>query len=141
MKKVLMLLVVCIAILCCCGCRKTSLATYHFHFYVDGGNGKIQVADSSPFKDNILSCKEHNIYFDFTCVEGSNFNFINGGSNGYREQTFIAIPDEGYKVKEWIFNGKVVEGNTSESFVAKVTSEDGYHGMIIVKFEKVTDSK
>lgn len=123
------------------GCRNATRTNYYFHFYVDGGNGKIQVEDSSRYKDKVKSCNEHKKFYDFVCVEGSFFNYIGGGSNSYREQTFIAIPDEGYKVKEWIFNGKVVEGNTSESFVAKVTSEDGYHGMIIVKFEKVTDSK
>lgn len=138
-KKVINIILFMIMVVCITGCRKSTLATYHFHFYVEGGNGKIQVEKSPSFEIEIFPCEEHKLYFNHDFMEVSNYCFKNGGSNGFREQTFIAIPDDGYKVKEWVFNGKIVEGNISECFVARVTSEDDYHGIIIVKFEKVLE--
>ena len=40
--------------------------------------------------------------------------------------TFIAVPNDGYKVKELIFNGKTITRNDSLLFTAKVTNELNY---------------
>lgn len=73
------------------------------------------------------------------CEDTENMYFVRllGGKNGFRELTFIAVPAEGYQVKEWVFNEKVVEGNYSDTFEARVTSEMGYSGVIAVRFEKI----
>lgn len=60
--------------------------------------------------------------------------------NSYRELTLIAIPNEGYKVKEWIFNGESVVENDSLIFTAKVDSKLNYNGVIVVKFEKIIEN-
>jgi hypothetical protein len=60
-----------------------------------------------------------------------------GGKKGSRELTFIASPDEGYQVKEWLFNGKIVEGNKTNSYKAIVSSEQNYIGVISVRFEAI----
>ena len=54
--------------------------------------------------------------------------------------TLIAIPNEGYKVKEWIFNGESVVENDSLIFTAKVDSKLNYNGVIVVKFEKIIEN-
>ena len=55
--------------------------------------------------------------------------------------TFLAIPDEGYQVKEWIFNGKVVEGNKTNTYTAEVSKKENYNGVIEVVFEKIPENK
>ena len=108
---------------------------YYFHYDVDGGNGKIQIYDS--ISENIIwKCRdENNNACELECSNSSRVAALLGGKNGSATMTFIAIPDEGYVVKEWIFNGKIVDGNKENTFVAKVTSELGYNGVIIVRFE------
>ena len=108
---------------------------YYFHYDVDGGNGKIQIYDS--ISENIIwKCRdENNNACELECSNSSRVAALLGGKNGTATLTFIAIPDEGYVVKEWIFNGKIVDGNKENTFVAKVTSELGYNGVIIVRFE------
>jgi hypothetical protein len=59
------------------------------------------------------------------------------GKKGWRELTFIASPDEGYQVKEWLFNGKIVEGIKINSYKAIVSSEQNYCGVISVRFEAI----
>ena len=108
---------------------------YYFHFDVDGGNGKIQIYDSIS-ENSIWKCRdENNNACELECSNSSRVAALLGGKNGSATMTFIAIPDEGYVVKEWIFNGKIVDGNKTNSFVAKVTSEQGYNGVIVVRFE------
>jgi hypothetical protein len=62
-----------------------------------------------------------------------------GGKMGSRELTFIATPNEGYQVKEWLFNGKIVEGNKTNSYKVIVSSEQNYCGVISVRFEALID--
>ena len=108
---------------------------YYFHYDVDGGNGKIQIYDSIS-ENSIWKCRDENsLICKLNCSSSSRVAQLSGGKKGSRTLTFIAIPDEGYVVKEWIFNGEIVDGNKTNSFVAKVTSEQGYNGVIIVRFE------
>lgn len=108
---------------------------YYFHYDVDGGNGEIKIDDEFSIS-RIYKCRdENNNACELECSNSSKVAILLGGKNGSATMTFIAIPDEGYVVKEWIFNGKIVEGNKENSFVAKVTSEQGYNGVIIVRFE------
>ncbi len=108
---------------------------YYFHYDVDGGNGEIKIYDSISEK-SIWKCRdENNDACELECSNSSRVAALLGGKKGSRTMTFIAIPDEGYVVKEWEFDGKIVDGNKTNSFVAKVTSEQGYNGVIIVRFE------
>ncbi len=108
---------------------------YSFHYDVEGGNGEIQIYDSIS-ENSISRCFNGDRRIcGLNCSSSSRFASFMGGKKGSQTLTFIAIPDEGYVVKEWIFNGEIVEGNKTNSFVAEVTSEQGYNGVIIVRFE------
>ena len=99
---------------------------YIFYFSVEEGEGELTMPlDSAP---TIHECKDQENMYEV---------YLRGGKKGYRELTFIAIPAEGYQVKEWVFNGEVVEGNKTDTFVARVTSDMGYSGVIAVRFEKI----
>lgn len=99
---------------------------YIFYFSVEEGEGELTIpSDSVP---TIHECKDQENMYEV---------YLRGGKKGYRELTFIAIPAEGYQVKEWVFNGEVVEGNKTDTFVARVTSDMGYSGVIAVRFEKI----
>lgn len=109
---------------------------YNFHFYVDGGNGGITIKeDISPKR--VKLCSDEARWCELECVESSHIAMLLGGKGGYRELTFIATPNEGYQVKEWLFNGQIVEGNKTNSYKAKVSSEHNYNGVISIKFEPI----
>ena len=99
---------------------------YTFYFYVDEGEGELTFEQG--FNPTVHLCED---------VENMYFVRLRGGKEGFRELTFIAIPEEGYRVKEWVFNEKVVEGNNTDTFTAKVSSDLNYKGVIAVRFEKV----
>ncbi len=48
-----------------------------------------------------------------------------------------ALPDDGYQVKEWTCDGKVVEGNKSNSFIAISSDYTNYRAVITVEFEPI----
>ena len=104
---------------------------YDFHYLVEGGNGKIEIEKRS--KPNVL-CKDASC--ESNCPENS-YYFHCRGAKGGRSVVFTAIPNEGYQVKEWRFNGKIVEGNKMNSFEAIVTRKDNYQGFIVVVFEPI----
>lgn len=110
---------------------------YYFHFYVDGGNGELAIKTTPSFDPNVSLCSDDGNLHQLECVEGSYYVGLLGGKKGWRELTFIASPDEGYQVKEWLFNGKIVEGNKTTSYKAKVSSEQNYYGVISVRFEAI----
>ena len=123
-----------VLILTVTGCTNNGYG-YFFHYDVEGGNGKIQISDTIS-ENSIWRCSdENNPICELDCNSSSRVAKLLGGKTGSRTMTFIAIPDDGYIVKEWIFNGKIVEGNKTNFFVAEVTSEHGYNGVIIVRFE------
>lgn len=137
MKKVFLVFMSLMFIMCLAGCKNNEYS-YNFHFRVDGGNGEIKIQTSSTFNPTVHLCKEMEELCELHCPEESYFVSLLGEQNGFRELTLIAIPSEGYKVKEWIFNGETVVGNDSLIFTAKVDSELEYNGVIVVKFEKET---
>lgn len=105
---------------------------YNFHLRVVSGNGKIIPEDSNWYAAAELCSTSPDCVLD--CAEGSQIISRMGSKKGCT-MTFFAIPDEGYRVKEWRFNGKVVEGNKTSIYIAKVTKNDN-NGVIEVVFEK-----
>lgn len=108
---------------------------YEFHFDVGGGEGDI-IIENEISERRVKLCNESQ-WCKLGCSDSSHISMLIGGKNGSRELTFIAIPDEGYQVKEWIFNGKIVDGNKTTSYKAKVSSDHEYYGVISVIFEPV----
>ena len=137
-KKIIIgcMLIVCFGLFTGCTIKEYG---YKFHFYVDGGNGELNIDTSSYSNPNVHLCKDANMC-QLECVEYSSIVALRGGKNGSRELTFIATPDEGYQVKEWLFNGKIVEGNNTNTYTAKVSSEQNYNGVVSVRFELIPNN-
>ena len=106
---------------------------YIHHFYVDGGHGELIVEEK--FANFVRSCEEYPTNLG-TCPSNCKHWGGFGAPGGYREATYTAIPDEGYIVKEWLYNGEIVEGNKTNLYTARVTSENEYNGVIVVRFKK-----
>lgn len=106
---------------------------YEFHSSVTGGNGKITLEDET-FLRKVRLCSES--FCKLECPENSYSIYRLGGKKGSHQLTFIAIPDEGFQVKEWLFNDKIVENNNTNSYTAKVSNHDNYTGIISVVFEQ-----
>ena len=109
---------------------------YQFHFYVDGGNGTISIETTPSFNPDVILCSESGNMCSLNCSKNSYYVCLHGGKKGSRELTFVATPDIGYQVKEWIFNGKTVIGNKTDFFTAIVSSTNNYNSVISVTFEK-----
>jgi len=108
---------------------------YQFHYSVIDGNGEITIENENLLR-KVDMCSEVP-WCELECPENSHVISLLGGKKGSRELTFIAIPDEGYQVKEWLFNGEIVESNQTNSYKAKVSSEQDYNGVISVRFEAI----
>ena len=111
---------------------------YRFHCRVIGGNGEIVPEESSWIEAAELCSEAH--FCELDCPEGSYVIRRLGNRIGCM-MTFLAIPDEGYQVKEWIFNGKVVEGNKTNTYTAEVSKKENYNGVIEVVFEKIPENQ
>ncbi len=109
---------------------------YEFHFDVDGGNGDITIENEISAR-RVKLCSDESHWCKLECSDSSHIAMLLGGKNGSRELTFIATPNEGYQVKEWLFNGEIVEGNKTTSYKAIVTSGHNYYGVIAVRFEPI----
>lgn len=136
MKKLLVSIFLLVFGLCLVGCEHSTYG-YQFHFCVDGGNGTISIETSSSFNPDVKMCKDVEDMCNLDCTEVSYFVELNGGEKGSREITFIATPNTGYQVKEWLFNGKIIESNKTNSYTAIVTREEDYVGVIVVRFEEI----
>ena len=112
---------------------------YRFHCRVIGGNGEI-VPEESSWIEAAELCSESEFCELDNCPEGSYVIRRLGNRIGCI-MTFLAIPDEGYQVKEWLYNGKVVEGNKTNTYTANVTKKDNYNGVIEVVFEKIPENE
>jgi len=108
---------------------------YTFHFDVDGGNGEIAIENENLARKPGLCSEQPSCTLG--CSDTSHVVSFMGGKKGSVEITFIAKPDEGYQVKEWRFNGGIVEGNKTNSYKARVSSEQNYNGVISVIFELI----
>ena len=106
---------------------------YTFHYRVDGENGAIEIEKDVGFQPSKDLCKDS--WCELGCPENSYYFQAMGNKRGTSSLTFIAIPEEGYQVKEWRFNGEVVEGNQTNTYTASVSYKDAYTGVITVKFE------
>lgn len=139
-KTVTKILVMGVAlIMCLClfaGCGND--CGYQFHYSVVGGNGEITV-ENEAFLRKVQLCSESPMC-GLECPDNSHLIQRLGGEKGSHQLTFIATPDEGYQVKEWIFNGDIVEGNKSDLYTAKVSSEQNYYGIIAVVFEPIPNN-
>ena len=137
MKKILVSMFLLVFGLCLVGCVHSTYG-YQFHFYVDGGNGTISIKTSSSFYPDVKLCKDAEDLCTLDCPEESYFVTLFGGEKGSREITFNATPNTGYQVKEWLFNGKIIESNKTNSYIATVSSKENYNGVISVIFEKTS---
>ena len=136
MRKIIIIFVDLLFILYLSGCVKRSYG-YTFHYSVSEGKGELLVTNNKGQEENnVILCSDIKSFCDLTCPENSFFIRKRGGKKGTHELIFIAKPDEGYQVKEWMFNGEIVVGNTSNTFTASVSRKCDYTGVISVKFGK-----
>ena len=135
MKKLFIYTISFVFLMCLVGCDSNARG-YKFHFRVEDGNGELNLSSNTSYNPTFYFCNDVSMC-ELACPDNSCFVELLGASNSYRELTFEAVPDEGYKVKEWIFNGDIVEDYNSNEFTARVTSDMGYEGIIVVKFEKI----
>lgn len=135
MKKIFFVIVLIILNIAMIGCTKSEYG-YTFHFSVTEGEGELTIQTTTSFNPTIKRCNDFSIC-ELNCGENSYCIRLLGAKKGSRELTFTATPKEGYKVKEWTFNGKVVEENKTNTYTAIVTNEDNNNGVIAVKFEKI----
>ena len=108
---------------------------YSFHFDVEGGNGEITIENENLAGKPSLCSEQPSCTLG--CSDTSLVVSFMGGKKGSVEVTFIAKPNEGYQVKEWLFNDEIVEGNKANSYTARVSNEQNYNGVITVRFEAV----
>ncbi len=91
---------------------------YDYHYVVVGGNGTLRPN---------LELEEYNSPY---------------GNMGYGSIDFIATPDEGYRIKQWTIDSRVVQDDNGEIFTGKncvyssVTVRTGNH-IITVEFEPI----
>ena len=111
---------------------------YYFHYRVDGGNGEIEIEKTTGFQPAKSLCNES--WCELNCPENSFYFQSMGNKKGSRTLTFIAIPAEGYKVKEWCYNGEIVKGNKTNTYTATVSYKEKYNAVITVKFEIINNN-
>jgi len=115
MKKIFLLIVFIMLGITIVGCTISEYG-YIFHFSVTEGDGELTIQTTDSFNPTIKRCNDFSIC-ELNCGENSYCIVLRGGKKGGREVTFIATPKEGYKVKEWTFNKKVVEGNNTNTYI------------------------
>lgn len=131
-KRIILIVILLICLWSISGCIDYG---YCFHFDVVGGNGEISL-EKNELLEMVSFCSKYQ-NCDKGCGETSKFISLLGGKKGSHELTFIALPDEGYQVKEWSYNGDVVEGNKSNIYTATVSNKNNYNGFISVEFEPI----
>lgn len=104
-------------------------------------------------ENRLLACSDYayEFYYEITGENGSLVAFewdgsepvdssfspivFEGGKKGSYSVEFLAIPEEGYKVKEWVCNGEIVTGNKTNIFVAELLSPGKIY--VSVEFEPI----
>ncbi len=114
MKKIVLFLTVLFVLSTATACSDYE---YNYNFSVQGGNGKLYAI-----------CGDKEIY-ESPIV-------LMGGKRGNHQLKFIAVPDEGFQVKQWIYNGKIAEDYKLESFTTGLVSYNDYIS-VSVEFELV----
>ncbi len=94
---------------------------YQYHFYVKGGHGKIVIA----YKGETIA------------TEMDSPLIMRGGKTGTHQLEFMAIPDEGYRVKEWMYLGEVVKDNKSNMLISQQVGPENYIVTVSVEFEPI----
>lgn len=122
------IIIVAVALMMCLGILSSCVDYgYEFHFSVVGENGTIV----RRWWDSYTS----------EWRENSSPVFVNGANKASKKHPYqlelTAIPDDGYQVKEWICDGRLVEGNKSNSFIAISSDYTHYWAVITVEFEPV----
>lgn len=136
MRKIIRVFVLSlVSILCFCSFFGCVDYGYNFHYRVDGGNGVLEIEKAAGFQPTKHLCKESGCELD--CPENSYYFQMGGNKRGSNTLTFVAIPDVGYQVQEWSFNGEVVKGNKTNSYIAIVSHKEKYNAVITVKFEPI----
>ena len=134
MKKIILLLLCLFFMVSISGCQNISYG-YKFHYYVDEGEGRIVFPH--PFNPIVTRCKDAGPMCELSCPSNSYLISLSGGKYGNPSVTFIAVPEEGYRVKEWLFNGEIIVGNNTDIYTAVVTRDTNYNGVIAIRFEKI----
>lgn len=134
-KKIICLLLVLFTLLTSnLGCAIREYG-YFVHFYVDGEGGDIMIETSQSFNPNIYLCTE-NPMCELNCPPNSYLFYFRGGKTGCRVVNFIANPNDGYKVKEWEFNGKIIDNDTNYCSVC-VSNDNDYNSVLVLRFDKI----
>ena len=60
-----------------------------------------------------------------------------GGKVGNHSLKFIACPDEGYRVKNWFYNGEIVEENKTNTLNSREVNNKNPVVVITVEFEPI----
>lgn len=114
-----------VAISCCtffCSCLACRDYGYEYNFSVVGGNGEIFV----KLGDELYSSSESPLR-------------LLGGKVCNHNLEFVAYPDEGYQVKNWVYNGEIVEENKSNTLFSREANNKNNVIVITVEFEPIPD--
>ncbi|MBR2138289.1 MAG: hypothetical protein IJ966_03205 [Bacilli bacterium] len=135
MKKIMLLLIIFISAIFINSCVGIGDVSIQVHYYVDGTGGNLICLDLNDTE--APSCKH---YCSYGCPKNSHYISVNGnGSTPLKTNIlFKAIPDEGYKIKNWILNEQVVEDKKDNVFEVYVNSEESTNAIILkVEFETI----
>ena len=111
-----------IAVLLCYCLRFVSCTDYinQYHFYVKGGNGDLYAVWGEEL------------------IDSYNSPVVFGGSGKVgTTMDFIAVPDEGYQVKQWTCNLQIIKENIN-TYTA-IGGKDEHRMIITVEFEPIEE--
>lgn len=94
---------------------------YSYYFSVEGGNGTISM-----------------FMYDEILESGSSPVRAIGGRKGNGPFAFIATPEEGYRVRQWTCDGRIVQGNKTVIYMSDVLTTSKTEVHITVEFEPIT---
>lgn len=104
------------------GCSLCACVDYEYVYYfsVEGGNGTI------------------GMFVDDEIIESDNSPIhLMGGRRGIQQFAFLATPSEGYRVKQWTCDGRIVKRNTTVIYMCDQLNPDKHEVHITVEFEPI----